>query len=54
MILAQGEEEMQLALNLLLPHQQADFEGILEAMNGLEVTVSLPPILSAAVNTRQV
>jgi pyruvate,orthophosphate dikinase len=46
MILATGEEERRAALDKLLPHQQADFEGIFEAMAGLPVTIRLldPPL----------
>jgi pyruvate,orthophosphate dikinase len=46
MIMASGEEERRRALNELLPHQQADFEGIFEAMAGLPVTIRLldPPL----------
>jgi pyruvate, orthophosphate dikinase len=46
MIMASGEEERRSALEKLLPHQQADFEGIFEAMAGLPVTIRLldPPL----------
>jgi pyruvate,orthophosphate dikinase len=46
MIMASGEEERREALAKLLPHQQADFEGIFEAMAGLPVTIRLldPPL----------
>ncbi len=46
MILASGEDERRVALDKLLPHQQADFEGIFEAMAGLPVTIRLldPPL----------
>jgi len=46
MIMASGEEERRAALDRLLPHQQADFEGIFEAMTGLPVTIRLldPPL----------
>ncbi len=46
MILAPDEEERRAALALLLPFQQADFEGILRAMAGLPVTIRLldPPL----------
>ena len=46
MILASNEEERRGALDRLLPHQQADFEGIFEAMAGLPVTIRLldPPL----------
>jgi pyruvate,orthophosphate dikinase len=41
MILADGEEGRRAALDRLLPIQQADFEGIFEAMAGLPVTIRL-------------
>ncbi len=46
MILAAGPDERRQALARLLPLQQADFEGIFEAMDGLPVTVRLldPPL----------
>ena len=46
MILARDEEERRAALDRLLPMQQADFEGIFEAMAGLPVTIRLldPPL----------
>ncbi len=46
MILAGSEDERRAALDKLLPHQQADFEGIFEAMAGLPVTIRLldPPL----------
>jgi pyruvate, orthophosphate dikinase len=46
MIMARGEEERRGALGKLLPLQQADFEGIFEAMAGLPVTIRLldPPL----------
>lgn len=46
MILAETDEERQIALDKLLPMQQQDFEGILEAMEGLPVTIRLldPPL----------
>jgi pyruvate,orthophosphate dikinase len=46
MIMARTEEERRAALADLLPHQQADFEGIFEAMAGLPVTIRLldPPL----------
>jgi len=46
MILASAEDERRAALDRLLPHQQADFEGIFEAMAGLPVTIRLldPPL----------
>jgi len=46
MIMARDEEERRSALARLLPMQQADFEGIFEAMAGLPVTIRLldPPL----------
>jgi pyruvate, orthophosphate dikinase len=46
MIMASDEDERRAALDRLLPHQQADFEGIFEAMAGLPVTIRLldPPL----------
>jgi pyruvate,orthophosphate dikinase len=46
MILADNTEERKKALQKLLPLQQKDFEGILESMQGLPVTVRLldPPL----------
>jgi len=46
MIMASGEDERRDALEKLLPMQQADFEGIFEAMSGLPVTIRLldPPL----------
>jgi pyruvate, orthophosphate dikinase len=46
MIMAREEEERRAVLERLLPMQQADFEGILEAMAGLPVTIRLldPPL----------
>src|SRR5205814_9610492 len=46
MIMASGEDERRKALDRLLPMQQADFEGIFEAMHGLPVTIRLldPPL----------
>jgi pyruvate,orthophosphate dikinase len=46
MILAGREDDRRIALDKLLPHQQADFEGIFEAMAGLPVTIRLldPPL----------
>ena len=45
-ILASDDEERRAALAELLPLQQADFEGIFEAMDGLPVTIRLldPPL----------
>jgi pyruvate,orthophosphate dikinase len=45
-ILASEDEERQTALDELLPLQQADFEAIFEAMDGLPVTIRLldPPL----------
>ncbi|HVS85093.1 MAG TPA: pyruvate, phosphate dikinase [Gaiellaceae bacterium] len=46
MILASDEDGRRAALDRLLPFQQADFEGIFEAMQGLPVTIRLldPPL----------
>lgn len=46
MIMAETKEEREKALARLLPFQQEDFEGILEAMEGLPVTIRLldPPL----------
>ncbi|HHY38211.1 MAG TPA: pyruvate, phosphate dikinase [Clostridia bacterium] len=46
MILASDEAERRRALSVLLPMQRGDFEGILEAMDGLPVTIRLldPPL----------
>jgi pyruvate,orthophosphate dikinase len=46
MIMARTEEERRAALEKLLPHQQEDFEGLFEAMEGLPVTIRLldPPL----------
>ena len=46
MILADDEDDRRAALDRLLPFQQADFEGIFEAMAGLPVTIRLldPPL----------
>ena len=46
MILADSEAGRRAALERLLPFQQSDFEGILEAMSGLPVTIRLldPPL----------
>jgi pyruvate,orthophosphate dikinase len=46
MIMAGNEEQRRAALDRLLPMQQADFEGIFEAMAGLPVTIRLldPPL----------
>ncbi len=46
MILAETSEERVKALNELLPHQRADFEGLFEAMNGYPVIIRLidPPL----------
>jgi len=45
-ILADDDDELRAALGELLPHQQADFEGIFEEMSGLPVTIRLldPPL----------
>jgi pyruvate,orthophosphate dikinase len=46
MILADGDEARRAALDELLPMQQADFEGLFSAMEGLPVTIRLldPPL----------
>ncbi|WP_297564457.1 pyruvate, phosphate dikinase [Microbacterium sp.] len=46
MIMAVTTEQRQIALNLLLPYQRSDFEGIFRAMDGLPVTIRLldPPL----------
>jgi pyruvate,orthophosphate dikinase len=46
MIMADSEQERRAALDELLPFQQADFEGLFEAMEGLPVTIRLldPPL----------
>jgi pyruvate, orthophosphate dikinase len=46
LVLAEGTAEQEKALDALLPHQRADFEALLEAMDGLPVTVRLldPPL----------
>ena len=46
MIMADTEEQRREALDELLPHQQEDFEGLFEAMQGLTVTIRLldPPL----------
>jgi pyruvate, orthophosphate dikinase len=46
MIMAEDENGRRAALAKLLPFQQADFEGIFEAMHGLPVTIRLldPPL----------
>jgi pyruvate,orthophosphate dikinase len=46
MILAETSEARTEALDLLLPHQRSDFEGLFEAMDGLPVIVRLidPPL----------
>ncbi|KAK3150094.1 hypothetical protein QOZ80_3AG0227940 [Eleusine coracana subsp. coracana] len=46
MIMADTVEQRQKALDLLLPYQRTDFEGILRAMDGLPVTIRLldPPL----------
>ena len=46
MIIASDEESRRIALAKLLPLQRGDFEGIFEAMDGLEVTIRLldPPL----------
>jgi pyruvate,orthophosphate dikinase len=46
MILAETEEERKAALAKLLPHQQKDFEGIFEALDGLPACIRFldPPL----------
>jgi pyruvate,orthophosphate dikinase len=46
MILAADDKQRQVALDELLPFQRSDFEGMLEAMDGLPVTIRLldPPL----------
>src|SRR5436190_10590598 len=46
MIMAEEERDRRAALDELLPLQQADFEGLLDAMTGLPVTIRLldPPL----------
>uniref|UniRef100_A0A2P2IKL2 pyruvate, phosphate dikinase n=1 Tax=Rhizophora mucronata TaxID=61149 RepID=A0A2P2IKL2_RHIMU len=46
MIMAVTQEQRQAALDLLLPYQRSDFEGIFRAMEGLPVTIRLldPPL----------
>jgi len=46
MILAEDDEERQIAIDKLLPLQREDFEGILKAMDGKPVTIRLidPPL----------
>jgi len=46
MIMADTAEQRQEALDLLLPYQKTDFEGIFRAMDGLPVTIRLldPPL----------
>ncbi|XP_074571683.1 pyruvate, phosphate dikinase 2-like [Curcuma longa] len=46
MIMAPNKEQRQWALNLLLPYQRSDFEGIFRAMDGFPVTIRLldPPL----------
>src|SRR4051794_10722732 len=46
MIMADTEEDRRAALEELLPHQQEDFEGLFEVMEGLPVTIRLldPPL----------
>ncbi|XP_072958683.1 pyruvate, phosphate dikinase 2 [Typha angustifolia] len=46
MIMAPTLEQRQKALDLLLPYQRSDFEGIFRAMDGLPVTIRLldPPL----------
>jgi pyruvate,orthophosphate dikinase len=46
MILASEHDDRRAALDELLPHQQGDFQGLFEAMEGLPVTIRLldPPL----------
>ncbi len=46
MIMAKTEAQRRVALEELLPHQRADFEGLFEAMEGRPVTIRLldPPL----------
>ena len=46
MIMAETDQDRRAALAELLPLQQADFEGLFEAMEGLPVTIRLldPPL----------
>jgi pyruvate,orthophosphate dikinase len=46
MILAETDAGRRKALDALLPHQRADFQGLFEAMDGLPVTIRLldPPL----------
>ncbi|XP_057957151.1 pyruvate, phosphate dikinase, chloroplastic isoform X2 [Malania oleifera] len=46
MIMAVTSEQRKMALDLLLPYQRSDFEGIFRAMDGLPVTIRLldPPL----------
>ncbi|RWR93667.1 pyruvate, phosphate dikinase 2 isoform X1 [Cinnamomum micranthum f. kanehirae] len=46
MIMAATLEQRKAALDLLLPYQRSDFEGIFRAMDGLQVTIRLldPPL----------
>ncbi|CAN0856090.1 Pyruvate, phosphate dikinase, chloroplastic [Linum grandiflorum] len=46
MIMAETQEQRKAALDLLLPYQRSDFEGIFRAMDGLPVTIRLldPPL----------
>lgn len=46
LVLAEGDDERTAALEALLPLQRTDFTGILEAMDGLPVTIRLldPPL----------
>ena len=55
MILADDEHGRREALDRLLPFQQSDFEGILEAMAGLPVTIRLldPPLHEFLPSERQ-
>ncbi len=55
MIMSDTKEDREKALTQLLPIQQTDFEGILEAMQGLPVTIRLldPPLHEFLPNAEQ-
>ncbi len=55
MIVADDEESQRAALDLLLPYQREDFEGILRAMDGLPVIIRLldPPLHEFLPKSRQ-
>jgi pyruvate,orthophosphate dikinase len=56
MIMARTEEDRRLALDELLPLQQADFEGLFKEMRGLPVTIRLldPPLHEFMPNAEEV